>query len=286
MPGDRFVFVELFAGPKGGLTSKVAKVIPTLPPEDLETGGVDFSDESAVRAWCSSLHSLLAGYEFVVFHVAPPCSSFSRARDRNHRTRLRCLAFPGGWYPDDLTTQYGNKVARNTAYVVNYLLEHFQAAGSWEQPLGSYMFPFLESEELLEHDPTSTLVLHQCRFGRPYRKPTTFACFGGLRLHSLDRRCTATSSCGRSWHQTLGFGNTPTGPAAEYPTALCIAYAADIAAHVRRTLARRVEVGLQVQGEGIVRRHISRGTSKCSSKGLRAQEVARSRAGLGKPFPV
>ena len=164
------------------------------------------------------------------------------------------MSFPGGWYPNDPITEYGNKVARHTAYVVNYLLEHFNAAGSWEQPLGGYMFPFLDSEGALEHDPTSTVVLHQCRFGRPYRKPTTFACFGGLRLHSLDRRCTTAHSCGRSWHQTLGFGQAPTGPAAEYPTALCIAYAADIAAHVRRTVARQVEDDLQVQDEGKVRR--------------------------------
>ena len=213
-PGNRFIFLELFAGDAGGITDKVSKIVHTLPAQDLCTEGVDFSDDTAVQKWCSSLHDRLAPYDFVLFHVAPPCASFSRARDRSHRTRLRCNSFPAGWYPDDAVTTYGNTIARNTAFVVNFLLDNFQAAGSWEQPLGSYMFSYLHSVDALQHEPSGSVVLHQCRFGRPYRKPTEFACFGGLRLQSLDRRCTPARSCGRSWHQTLGFGNTPTGPAA------------------------------------------------------------------------
>lgn len=251
----------------------------TLPPHDLVTDGTDFSDDSAVTHWCESLHSKLSGYDFVFFHVAPPCASFSRARDRNRRTRLRCSAHPAGWYPDNETTIYGNNVARNTARAVNYLLDNFAAAGSWEQPLGSYMFPYLESIGALQHEPSSTVVLHQCRFGRPFRKPTVFACFGGLRLHSLDRRCTPSSPCGRPWHQTLGFGSTPTAPAAEYPSALCVAYAADLAAQARRTLSKKVLEDLVVQTDGIVHRHSARGASKPSTRELRAREDAVSRAG-------
>ena len=253
--------------------------MPTFPAQDLATGGTDFSDDAATTRWCESLQEKLADYKFVLFHVAPPCASFSRARDRSHRTRLRCLAHPAGWFPDDMTTVYGNNVARNTARVVNYLLDNFSAAGSWEQPLGSYMFPYLESIDALQHEPSNTIVLHQCRFGRPFRKPTVFACFGGLRLHSLDRRCTPSHSCGRPWHQTLGFGATPTAPAAEYPTALCVAYAADLAAHARRTSSKTAIEDLQVQTEGIVHRHSARGATKLSEQERRAQEDAVSRAG-------
>ena len=276
------MFLELFAG-SGGLSAKVAKVASTLPPQDILSDGVDFSDRVAVEAWCDSLAAQLKD-KSVVFHVAPPCASFSRARDRSHRTRLRCSAFPGGWY-DDPVTIYGNRVAQNTAFVVNTLIDRYGAAGSWEQPLGSYMMPFLHSINALERDPSSTVVLHQCRFGRPYKKPTVFYCFNGLVLRQLDRRCSPSSSCGRSWHQTLGFGKSPTAPAAIYPTPLCSAYAAAIAAHARRLRSRSIIDDAAVVTEGKVVRHQLRGDTKLSWKEQRAREDSLSKAGLGGASP-
>ena len=222
--------------------------------------------------------------KLVVFHVAPPCASFSRARDRNKRTRLRCSAFPGGWYSDPVTL-YGNAIAKNTAMAVDFLISRFDAAGSWEQPLGSYMMPFLDSIDALAQPPTSTVVLHQCRFGRPYKKPTAFYCFNGFLLRQLDRRCSPSSSCGRQWHQSLGFGATPTGPAAAYPAALCSAFAAAVAAHLRRHRSSRVIDSATVVQEGKVSRHHVRGSTSLSLKEKRAHEDSLARAGLAASVP-
>ena len=64
------MFLELFAG-SGGLSAKVAKVASTLPPQDILSDGVDFSDRVAVEAWCDALAAQLKD-KSVVFHVALP----------------------------------------------------------------------------------------------------------------------------------------------------------------------------------------------------------------------
>ena len=80
---------------------------------------------------------------------------------------------------------------------VNFLVSELGAAGTWEQPAGSYMFPYLEQQDLLTAPSDKVVLLHLCRFGRPRKKPTTFTCFGGLRLRALDKRCTPSSPCSR-----------------------------------------------------------------------------------------
>ena len=135
------------------------------------------------------------------FHVAPPCATFSCARDRAWRTQLRSVAHPGGLYPTDSRTQEGNLIARNTALSVVHLVRELQALGTWEQPSGSYMFPYLEQEGLLEGlGDWDALTLNQCRFGRPFKKPTTFLLFGGLQLPAIDLQCVCHGgihACGR-----------------------------------------------------------------------------------------
>ena len=109
--GQKFLLIELFAGP-GALSRAIGRHLCTLPPRDLELGGVDFSDSAAVQVLHQSWQALAdAGYH-LLFRVAPPCASFSRARDRSYRTRLRSSAQPGGLYPEDPTTVLGNAIAR------------------------------------------------------------------------------------------------------------------------------------------------------------------------------
>ena len=104
-----------------------------------------------------------------------------------------------------------------------FLVRELGARGSLEQPASSYMLPYLDQEGLLEeHD---QVLLHQCRFGSPYRKPTVFLTFGGLELSSLAQTCTKEQSCGRNFHTQLGFGDGSTSRAAAYPEGLFAAYA-------------------------------------------------------------
>ena len=91
--------MELFAG-KGFLSKAVAKEgVPTMMPNDLADGGTDFANDEEVDALKSRLVEWKEQGSRFVIHLAPPCSTFSRARDRSRKTRLRSPEFPGGLDP-------------------------------------------------------------------------------------------------------------------------------------------------------------------------------------------
>ena len=64
----------------------------------------------------------------------------------------------------------GNLIAKHTALSVDFLVNELGAVGSWEQPAGSYMFPYLETLGLPMAQPDKVILLHQCKFGRPWKK--------------------------------------------------------------------------------------------------------------------
>ena len=247
-------------------------------PQDVADGGIDFADDVQVlglwERWRRFRH---AGLE-LLFHFAPPCSTFSRARDRSWKTRLRSGPHPEGLDPEEPRTMEANAIARNTALSIKFLVSQLGAAGTLEQPSSSYMLPFLDREGLLPAH--SQVLLHQCRFGRPYRKPTVFLTFGGLELNALALTCSPATPCGRGFHTTLGFGEGSTSSAAAYPAGLCAAYAGALHRH----LCADVDVDgplerLEVTAHGVVRRHIDRGSMELSQRALRARADAASRAG-------
>ena len=142
------------------------------PPQDVEKGGTYFADNhQVVELWERWRTLRNAGFR-LFFHFAPPCSTFSRARDRSVRTRLRSATYPEGLYGDDRKTEEANEVAKNTALSIRFLVSQPGACGTLEQPASSYMMSYLDKVGLL--DEHRELLLHQCRFGRPYRKPTAF----------------------------------------------------------------------------------------------------------------
>ena len=125
------------------------------------------------------------------------------------------------------------------------------------------------------------VVLHQCRYGRPYRKPTVFLTFGDLDMSPLALTCTKSSSCGRSFHTQLGFGDGSTSAAAAYPSGLCAAYAGALSRNIVTDPMDNGEAieRLTVTAQGIVHRHLDRGTTEPSLRARRAQEDAESKAG-------
>ena len=159
------VFIECFAG-GAALTKAMARLgFQTDLPQDMETGGANFEhDEEVVTLWRRWARLRESGFQ-LVFHMAPPCCSFSAVRDRSRRTRLRSPLHPEGLDPGQPLTSSGNAIAKNTALSIRYLVRELDAVGSLEQPVRSYMLPYLDSEGLLEeHD---EVVLDQCRYGRP-----------------------------------------------------------------------------------------------------------------------
>ena len=180
--------------------------------------------------------------------------------------------------PEDARTKQANIVAKNTALSIKFLVNQLGAQGTLEQPSSSYMLPFLDQEGLLiEH---GSVVLHRCRFGRPFRKPTVFLTFGGLDLSALAQTCTKSSSCGRPFHVTLGFGDSSTAEAAAYPSGFCAAYAGAVAKHVAKgTEDDEILEQLEITEKGVVRRHMARGDTVPSAKAIRARADADARAG-------
>ena len=273
------IFLECFAG-CGELSKAVRRVgVQTDTPQDGLTGGTDFADNRQVLELWEHWRRLRAAGLRLFFHFAPPCSTFSRARDRSWKTKLRSFSAPGGLDTLEEKTKEANDIAKNTAHSINYLVTQLGASGSLEQPASSYMLPYLDQGGWLP--PHGQVLLHQCRFGRPYRKPTVFLTFGDLDLSALAKTCSSATPCGRPFHTTLGFGESSTSLAAAYPTGLCAAYAGALFNQLTFDDDQDNDAldRLEITANGVVRRHVDRGAVEPSQRVVRARADAASRAG-------
>ena len=149
------------------------------------------------------------------------------------------------------------------------------------------MFSFLEHEGFLDM-PFRDIVLHQCRFGRSYKKPTTFRCFGAFCPKQIELTCKwhkekATNTCGLSAHERLEFGGCLTRASQAYPDALCFAYAASLAEY-RTSFSAQDRVSLHAEGK--VKRHTDRGDSQRSEKERRQEEDRMCKAGARNAFDI
>ena len=215
----------------------------------------------------------------IIFHFAPPCATFSRARDRSVRTRLRSTLHPEGIPPIKPRALEGNRIAASAALCIQFLVNECGAQGTLENPALSYLWPFLEQTQILAKLDVQETIFHQCRFGAPYKKPTRLWCFGGFSAASLGKVCVwagSKFSCGRTAHATLEFGGLPTAPAAAYPDAYCAAHAA--AVH-KATLSLSARDRVEVITSGRVKRHADRGETAASAREVRDAEDAASFAG-------
>ena len=104
------------------LTSAVLQAgVPSSEPDDIATGGTYFQQKSDVTLLLAELHSLLASGVSLLVHLAPPCATFSRARDRSTATKLRSADFPQGIPRHAARTREANLVARNALDLVESL---------------------------------------------------------------------------------------------------------------------------------------------------------------------
>ena len=148
---------------------------------------------------------------------------------------------------------------------------------------------YLSNIGALRGIPKQETLVHYCRFGASYRKPTIFYSFGSFRPRSLAKTCTKgtrrrrETSCGRLVHTTLGFDGLPTAGAAAYPPQLCAAYASDLLGFERSLSAPMRAV---CKSSGKVRRHIDRGASRQSAREVKAAEDDKSTAGARNTFDV
>ena len=106
--------IEVFAG--DGCFSKACMEAGLLvhEPDDVRWGGTDFLDpvsvaglEFRLERWSKVAHPLIV-------HFAPPCSTFSRARDRSRKTKVRSRMRPGGLHPVPDFVKEANEIAEVT----------------------------------------------------------------------------------------------------------------------------------------------------------------------------
>ena len=110
-PVNDVALLEIFAGE--GALSRIAasKGMPTLQPDEVAAGGTDFTIQSDVDALKAKLADWKQRGVKWILHMAPPCSTFSRARDRSDQTRLRSMDHPQGLDPTDARVARANTIA-------------------------------------------------------------------------------------------------------------------------------------------------------------------------------
>ena len=140
------LFIEFFSGPEAHLARCVADAgITVAQPQDLVLGGADFRDATAVDELLAQLHRWhQAGFKIVV-HMGTPCSTFSKARDRARRTKVRSLECPEGLPPLAQATVDGNIMAAASVRVATFVVESLGGSASLENPGRSYLWPFVDT---------------------------------------------------------------------------------------------------------------------------------------------
>ena len=220
-------------------------------------------------------------------HFAPPCASFSRARDRAKRTKLRSTDQPGGLTAKAKSCREPNAIARKCFKLANWAARTLKAKVSIENPAGSYLWAFSETfENDVDDVQWEDVELDTCRFGAPYKKSTRLRCWN-WKPTKLAKKCTKegdTYTCGvqvSKGHAVLGFEGLPTSQAAAYVPGLCREWALAMA-DVTSTDAAAGEPLAQVKlvNEGKVKRHRTRGVDPQDAREVREQEDKDCKAGM------
>ena len=227
----------------------------------------------------------------LIVHFAPPCSTFSRARDRSAKTKVRSRTRPGGIHPIPQFVKDANEIAEATYELALGIAHKWGVWVSIENPARSYMWSFFGNDH--EFDTScKDIVLAACRFGAPFQKPTRLRCWNWA-PRSLEKPCVLRNgafSCGRSkeqGHEVLEFGGRSTATAAGYWPGLAEAWAEDLK---QQAIAKDTSEGawdaIELVGEGKVKRHSSRGEQEQSKKDHKDEEDRASTAGMRDPAKV
>ncbi len=142
----------------------------------------------------------------VYVHLAPPCGTYSRARERPipaHLRRrnapcprpLRTDDQPEGIGPDDLTAAEAVKVEKGNL-IANFCAEIGEAClrlGKWfsiKNPASSIIWLMPAMQQLLANDTVTTFTFHSCMWGGNRKKNTAFVTnMPGFRVLEQEGQC-------------------------------------------------------------------------------------------------
>jgi hypothetical protein len=173
-PPLRMVFAEFFAG-QGDLTRTMRdRGIWCRAADDAATGGIDFGVKEDLDKLKEELRGMRTEGLSLALHLAPPWSTFSRARDRSSTTRLRSSNHPDG-RPDVDADQRrrvttANQVALNSFDLAVWAGRDLSAVVTLENPSSSYIWAFFARARPRFKIRWEDLKLSQCLFGAPWRK--------------------------------------------------------------------------------------------------------------------
>ena len=139
----------------------------------IENGGdwdeANFTMETQAEAFRQSAHWVL-----IFVHLAPPCSTFSKARDRSGRTRVRSYDHPEGFNQTPKVVE-GNIIARAAIDFARWAHRVLEATVTFENPDRSYMWLF---GRFLFGSPSEyrDFRMSYCRYGTSYQKTPDLGC--------------------------------------------------------------------------------------------------------------
>ena len=283
--------VELFAGDGRFSTACANAGLRVHEPDDVRYGGTDFLDPASVAGlgfrlerWAKVAHPLIV-------HFAPPCSTFSRARDRSRRTKVRSRTRPGGIQPVPQFVKDANEIAEETYELALKLAHDFGAWVSIENPARSYLWPFLGDDHSFDVT-CKDMVFAACRYGAPYQKPTRLRCWN-WQPSALEKTChlkNGVFSCGRTkaeGHEVLEFGSRSTATAASYCREFTGAWAKELKAQAELLdTTEEAWENVNLSTDGKVARHTARGATAETNKDVKEKEDRESTAGMRDPAKV
>ena len=201
---------DCFSGCGGVSRCVEAAGFPTHQWDIKHGAGGDLTAELVIRQLISDIR---AGRVLAVM-LAPPCSSFSIARDRN--SQVRTSEWPGGLpnLPARLqaVVHTGNRCARAALRVIRTCLAE-GVPFAMENPRTSRIFLLPGFRQIVRNPAVHERVIDFCQYGVRWKKPTKFI-IGHVSpdgSHRLCRRCHGRR-CSRTGRAHLHLtGHAPGG---------------------------------------------------------------------------
>ena len=163
-------------------------------PDDAATGGIVFGVKKNLDYLKEELRGMRTEGLSLGLHFATPCCTFTRARDRSEKTRLRSSQHPEGLPDLDADQQSrvttANDVALDAFDTAVWSARELSAVATLEGPATSYMWAFLARARPRFKVRWVDLKLSQCLFGTPWRKERRSRSLGGEgKSETTSRSC-------------------------------------------------------------------------------------------------
>ena len=149
-------------------------------------------------------------------HCAPPCTTFSLAR----QPRLRSQSQPLGFDPKDEATHRGTILLFRVLLIL-WTVYKYGRHGSFEHPRDACSWFVMMVRTVFGKPDCGYLDFAACSFGAPFQEPTRLGLVRCEFLRPLARPCAH----GRKAHRRPLAGAARTAPAAAYTAKLCAAWA-------------------------------------------------------------